>query len=53
MKDINDDAICEFISEHLRVEDFGYLVATDDARLNAEALSNIKQGFREFIENET
>ena len=30
------------------VEDFGYLLIPDDARLNDEALSNIKKKWKQF-----
>ncbi|MCK5617017.1 hypothetical protein KAR91_84930, partial [Candidatus Pacearchaeota archaeon] len=51
-KEINDETIKYFIENHLSVEHFGYLVVTDDARMNEEALSYIKQDFREFIGSE-
>jgi hypothetical protein len=49
MKEINDSTIHEFIVNKLDIEDFGYLVVPDDARLNNEALCNIKKKFKEFI----
>lgn len=49
-REINDEAIKEFIQTKLSVQDFGYLVVPDDVRLNDEALSIIKRDFREFIE---
>ena len=52
MKDINDETITEFITEHLDVTDFGYLVIPDDPRLNDEALSKIKQDFKEFMSSD-
>ena len=50
-REINDEAIKEFIKTKLSVEDFGYLVVPDDARLNDEALSIIKREFKKFIED--
>ena len=50
MKEINDDTLLEFIGEHLNIEDFGYLIIPDDARLNDEALSKIKADFKEFLQ---
>ena len=49
-KDINEETIKEFIALHLDVNDFGYLVVPSDERLNAEALSVIKEKFKAFIE---
>lgn len=49
-KEINDETLRLFILEHLNIKDFGYLVVPADERLNAEALSKIKQDFKEFIE---
>ena len=49
MKEINDSTIHEFIVNKLDIEDFGYLVVPDDARLNDEALYNIKKKFKDFI----
>jgi hypothetical protein len=49
VKEINDETITQFIQEELDVQDFGYLIVPEDARLNAEALANIKNKFRVFI----
>ena len=49
MKEINETTLREFITDKLDIEDFGYLVVPDDARLNDEALHNIKKKFKEFI----
>ena len=51
-KEINDNTITDFINGHLNIEDFGYLVVPDDPVLNDEALSKIKQDFREFIDSD-
>lgn len=48
---VNDETLKEFIQTRLSVNDFGYLVVTNDERLNAEALSNIKRDFRDFLLN--
>jgi len=52
-KEINDETLKEFIQNHLSVTDFGYLVIPNDARLNDEALSNIKQSFKDFVAQES
>ena len=51
-REINDSTIYEFIADKLDITDFGYLVIPDDARLNDEALCNIKKKFKEFIAEE-
>lgn len=49
--DVED--IIGFLEDELKngVEDYGYLLATDDTRLNAEALDKIKTRFWQFIAN--
>ena len=48
-----NEKIQEFITNHLDVEDFGYLVIASDERLNHEALSAIRRKFRAFLEGES
>jgi hypothetical protein len=48
-----NEKIQEFITNHLGVEDFGYLVLAGDERLNHEALSAIRRKFRAFLEGES
>ena len=53
IKVILEKAVQEFITNHLSVVDFGYLILPSDDRLNDEALSNIRRKFKSFLEGES
>ena len=50
-KKVDDRAISDFLLDRAMsdVTDFGYLLIPEDARLNDEALSNIKRKFRAYL----
>jgi hypothetical protein len=52
IKPVDNNAICEFLMSQVAgdVTDFGYLLIPSDERLNAEALSLIKDKFKTFLE---
>ena len=48
---VDNEVIATFLREAIDddVNDFGYLLIPNDARLNDEALSNLKAKFRKFL----
>jgi hypothetical protein len=47
-----NETLQEFITSHLDVEDFGYLVLATDDRLNHEALCIIRGKLNAFLKGE-
>ncbi len=52
MKITDDETLQEFISNHLDVQDFGFLVIANDDSLNHQALSLIRSKLKAFLEGE-
>ena len=48
-----NETLQEFITNHLDVEDFGYLFLATDDRLNHEALCIIRKKLHAFLEGES
>ena len=51
--EITDEAIKIFLSQCVEtndIQDFGYLLIPDDARLNDEAMCVLKKKFKDFVE---
>ena len=53
-KPINNETLKEFLKHQIEIddiEDFGYLIIPSDEILNDEALSYLKEKFKEFVES--
>tara|TARA_B110001450_G_scaffold215559_1_gene208766 strand:+ start:653 stop:817 length:165 start_codon:yes stop_codon:yes gene_type:complete len=47
-----NETLQEFITNHLDVEDFGYLILLGDDSVSDQALSSIRGKFEAFLEGE-
>lgn len=50
---ITNETLQEFISNHLDVEDFGYLILPGDDSLSSQALYIIRSKFKAFLKGES
>jgi len=52
MKEVNEETFRDFLDNKLDLNDFGYLVIATDQRLVEEAVSNIRDKFNKFMEED-